>query len=72
MRQIRKIALDGAEPDSFVWVLLVLMRAADDFYVLHDPFLKRHFSKEEYKCAKERIKQLVGVDKEGSAKYEAL
>ena len=32
------------------------MRAVDNFYLLPDPLLRRHFSKEEYKLVKEIIK----------------
>jgi len=71
VQQIRKIALDGAAPDSFMWTLLVLMRGADNFFSCSDPFLQRHFSKDEYKGAKERIKHLVDT-KSGPGKYEAM
>ena len=72
MQEIRGIALDYVEPDSFMRVLLTLLRGADGLYTFKDPLLKRHFTKDEYKCAKERIKHLVSRNKEGSAKYEAL
>lgn len=57
------MALENVTPDSYIRALLLIMRAVDDFFMLSDPLLKRHFSKEEYKPAKERIKSLVGLGK---------
>ena len=72
MDQIRKIALENAEPDSYMQSLLTLMRAADDLHCFMDPLLKRHFSSEEYDKAKKRIKALVGLGKKGPENYEAM
>lgn len=72
VKEIREIALDYAEPNSYMRILLSLLRSVDGMHVLKDPLLKRHFTKEEYKGAKERIKHLASRNKEGSAKYEAL
>lgn len=72
VEEIRKVALENAEPDSYLRTLLTIMRAIDDMFVLWDPLLRRHFSKEEYKMAKERIKTLVGQGKDRSDKYEVV
>lgn len=63
VKEIRQVALENVSPDAYIRALLLIMRAVDDFYVLSDPLLRRHFSKEEYKPAKERIKDLVGLGK---------
>jgi len=39
--------------------LLTVLRVVDNDYSFVDPFLERHFKKEEYKEAKAKIKQLV-------------
>ena len=70
VKEIRQVALENASPDAYIRSLLLIMRAVDDFHVLSDPLLRRHFSKEEYKPAKERIKALVGLGKKKDAKYE--
>ena len=70
VKEIRQVALDNATPDAYIRALLLIMRAVDDFYVLSDPLLRRHFSKDEYKPAKERIKALVGLGKKKDVKYE--
>ena len=64
------MAVDNAPPDAYIRALLLIMRAVDDFFVLSDPLLRRHFSKEEYKPAKERIKALVGLGKKKGEKDE--
>ena len=58
-REIRKIALEGAKPDSYMRTLLTVLRVVDNYYSFDDPFLERYFKKEEYKEAKAKIKQLV-------------
>ena len=58
-REIRKIALEGATPDSYMRTLLTVVRVVDNYYSLDDPFLGRYFKKEEYKEAKATIKQVV-------------
>ena len=58
-REIRKIALEGATPDSYMRTLLTVVRVVDSYYSLDDPFLERYFKKEEYKEAKATIKQVV-------------
>lgn len=63
VKEIRQVALENVSPDAYIRALLLIMRAVDDFYVLSDPLLRRHFSKEEYKPAKERIKDLVDLEK---------
>lgn len=63
VKEIRQVALENVSPDAYIRALLLIMRAVDNFYVLSDPLLRRHFSKEEYKLAKERIKDLVGLGK---------
>ena len=62
------MAMENAPPDAYIRALLLIMRAVDDFFMLSDPPLQRHFSKEEYKPAKERIKTLVGLGKEKGEK----
>lgn len=64
VKEIRQVALEKyVSPDAYIRALLLIMRAVDNFYLLSDPLLRRHFSKEEYKLAKERIKDLVGLGK---------
>ena len=63
VKEIRQVALENATPDAYIRALLLIMRCVDNFFVLSDPLLKRHFSKDEYKPAKERIKSLVGLGK---------
>ena len=46
------------EPDSFMESLLVLCRESDKIFVLNDPILKKHFTKEEYKIAKTNLDRL--------------
>ncbi|KAK3751300.1 hypothetical protein QZH41_018027, partial [Actinostola sp. cb2023] len=70
--QIRAVALDGAEPSSYIRALLTLARSSDNLLCLQDPVLKKHFSKEEYDKAKERINALVGIGKSKEDKYEAV
>ena len=70
VKEIRQVAVDNAPPDAYIRALLLIMRAVDDFFMLSDPLLRRHFSKEEYKPAKERIKALVGLGKKKGDKYE--
>ena len=72
VREIRKVALDEAEPDSYMRSLLCLMRAADNILWFADLLLKRHFSKDEYKLAKARIKRLAALNVDGPAKYQAI
>lgn len=57
--EIRKIALEGAKPDSYMRTLLTILRAVDNFYSFEDPFLERHFTSKEYKGAKATIKKVV-------------
>ena len=64
IKEIQKIVLEGAEPDSFMRALLTMMRAVDNLHVFWDPLLKKCFPKEQYAMAKERIKSLVGVKKD--------
>ena len=64
--------LDDVEPSSYIRVLLVLARCSDNLMVLQDPVLKKHFSKEEYGKAKEKINVLVGIDKSKEEKYQAV
>lgn len=72
VRDIRAVALDEAEPSSYIRTLLTLTRAADDLLCASDPVLKKHFSKDEYDKAKQRIIALVSVEKKGKEKYEAV
>jgi len=58
-REIRKIALEAAKPDSYMRTLLTILRAVDNFYSFEDPFLERHFTSKEYKGAKATIKRIV-------------
>lgn len=58
-REIRKVALEGAKPDSYMRTLLTVLRVVDNYYSFDDPLLERYFKKEEYKEAKAEIKQLV-------------
>nr|XP_058945579.1 uncharacterized protein LOC131773654 [Pocillopora verrucosa] len=60
-KQIREVVLQDMKPSSYIRVLLVLARHADNLMCLEDPVLKKHFSKEEYGKAKEKINQLVGL-----------
>lgn len=63
VKEIRQVALENATPDAYIRALLLIMRCVDNFFMLSDPLLRRHFSKDEYKSAKERIKSLVGLGK---------
>ena len=40
-REIRKIALEGAKPDSYMRTLLTVLRVVDNYYSFDDPFLER-------------------------------
>ena len=56
---LKNISLKEKRPDSYMLALITLSRTADNYYSYIDPFLERHFSKREYKVAKENIKTIV-------------
>ena len=70
--ELNRIALENAEMTPYMRVLLTILRAADDLMCFCDPLLKKHFPKEDYPRAKERIKSLVKVDVDLNKKYEAF
>ena len=70
--ELNKIALENAEMTPYMRVLLTMLRAADDLLCFWDPLLKKHFPKEDYPRAKERIKSLVKVDIDLKKKYEGF
>eukprot|EP00794_Sanderia_malayensis_P019934 gene19934-21886_t len=57
--EMKQVSLKECKPDSFMLSLLTLSRTADNFFSFVDPILKKHFTKEEYKIAKENIKVIV-------------
>lgn len=64
LQDIRAVALEGAQPSSYIRALLTIARTADNLACLNfDPVLKKHFSKQEYGKAKETIDGLVGLDR---------
>lgn len=57
--EMKQVALKECKPDSFMLSLLTLSRTADNFFSFVDPILQKHFTKDEYKIAKENIKVIV-------------
>jgi len=57
--EMKQVSLKECKPDSFMLSLLTLSRTADNFFSFVDPILQKHFTKEEYKIAKENIKVIV-------------
>ena len=57
--EMKQVSLKECKPDSFMLSLLTLSRTADNFFSFVDPILEKHFTKEEYKIAKENIKVIV-------------
>lgn len=57
--EMKRVALKECKPDSFMLSLLTLSRTADNLFSFVDPILRKHFTKEEYKIAKENIKVIV-------------
>lgn len=58
-QEMKQVSLKECKPDSFMLSLLTLSRTADHSFTFVDPILKKHFTKEEYKIAKENIKVIV-------------
>ena len=57
--EMKQVSLKECKPDSFMLSLLTLSRTADTFFSFVDPILQKHFTKDEYKVAKENIKVIV-------------
>ena len=57
--EMKQVSLKECKPDSFMLSLLTLSRTADNFFSFVDPVLQKHFTKDEYKIAKENIKVIV-------------
>ncbi|XP_065064186.1 uncharacterized protein LOC135690524 [Rhopilema esculentum] len=57
--EMKQVSLKECKPDSFMLSLLTLSRTADMFFSFVDPVLQKHFTKDEYKVAKENIKVIV-------------
>ena len=57
--EMKQVSLKECKPDSFMLSLLTLSRTADNMFSFVDPILRKHFTKEEYKIAKENIKVIV-------------
>jgi len=57
--EMKRVSLKECKPDSFMLSLLTLSRTADNLFSFVDPILRKHFSKDEYKIAKENIKVIV-------------
>ena len=57
--EMKQVSLKECKPDSFMLSLLTLSRTADNLFSFVDPILRKHFTKEEYKIAKENIKVIV-------------
>ncbi|XP_065064196.1 uncharacterized protein LOC135690534 [Rhopilema esculentum] len=57
--EMKQVSLKECKPDSFMLSLLTLSRTADNLFTFVDPILRKHFTKDEYKVAKENIKVIV-------------
>ena len=57
--EMKQVSLKECKPDSFMLALLTLSRTADHLFTFIDPILRKHFTKDEYKVAKENIKVIV-------------
>lgn len=64
VKEVKMIALEGHDTDGFTWTLLKLARFADSLSI-GAPILRHLFSKEEYRDAKRKIKELVDTIKQG-------
>ena len=58
-KELKLVSLKEMKPDSYMLSLLTLSRTADNFFSFVDPILEKHFTKQEYKIAKENIKVIV-------------
>eukprot|EP00316_Scyphosphaera_apsteinii_P016655 CAMPEP_0119328114 /NCGR_PEP_ID=MMETSP1333-20130426/72492_1 /TAXON_ID=418940 /ORGANISM="Scyphosphaera apsteinii, Strain RCC1455" /LENGTH=196 /DNA_ID=CAMNT_0007336881 /DNA_START=72 /DNA_END=662 /DNA_ORIENTATION=+ len=56
--RMRAVIVDGAEPDLFTTVLVQLSVEADKTMLFSNPFMRSVLSKEEYKNAGPRLKEL--------------
>ena len=64
VKEVKMIALAGHDTDGFTWTLLKLARFSDSQFIGGSPMLKHLFSKEEYRDAKKKIKELVDTMKQ--------
>lgn len=60
-RELKGVALKERRPDSFMLALITMSLAAEDYYSFVDPILESHFTKKEYRVAKENIKMIVNT-----------
>lgn len=69
MQEIRKIALEGQPPDSYMRAVLAMTRTADMMFIKGGVILPKLFTKDEYPRAKENIDRLI---KFSSYEYTAV
>ena len=57
--ELKAVGLKERRPDSYMLALLTLSLTAQNYYSFVDPILEKHFTRKEYRVAKENIKTIV-------------